>query len=242
MSKEFQSAQYDDIYASGGVGGIYDLPYRHSAYFPLFDAVHRVLKSHGATSVLEVGCGSGAFAHMLRDRSPAVRYRGFDFSPVAVQRAARRLGTGEPFFVGDARLESSYGTPTDAIVCTEVLEHIDADLEVMDQWWPGTFCVCSVPNFDADNHVRFFRNEHEVMARYGEKIDIQEVVRINKPFLPDISLRNTLRHLWWNRTRLGRAMAIMGWASFDEAGGWFVFAGRRKPPRALPASAVHGHR
>lgn len=235
MSKEFRSEQYDDIYASGGVGGIYDLPYRHSAYYPLFRAVHQELLRHRAKSVLEVGCGSGAFAHLLRERSPDVQYRGFDFSSTAVQRAAKRLGSVEHFFVGDARSAISYSNPTDAIVCTEVLEHIDADVEVISQWWPGARCVCSVPNFDADNHVRFFRSEDEVTARYGELIDIDRVVRINKPFLPDISLRNTLRHLWWNRTRLRRAMAIMGWSSFDDLGGWFVFSGRRKPRIDAPA-------
>ncbi|WP_448192587.1 methyltransferase domain-containing protein [Azospirillum sp. sgz301742] len=41
-------------------------------------------------SVLEVGCGSGAFAHMLFDRTD-MAYRGFDFSPSGVQAAQRRV-------------------------------------------------------------------------------------------------------------------------------------------------------
>lgn len=228
MSKEYISQQYDDIYSAGGYEGVYDLPYWHSGYLPLFAEVHRLLVARGIGSVLEVGCGTGAFAHLLRDKSPSVRYRGFDFSRVAVERTAKRLGTSESLFVGDARLDTSYEGEWDAIVCTEVLEHIDADLEVVGRWRPGTYCVCSVPNFDADNHVRVFHHEREIIERYGGLIDIERVDRVKKPFLSDISRRNTLRHLWWNRYRPTRALVIMGLGSFDTFGGWFVFSGTRK--------------
>lgn len=228
MSKEYVSEQYDKIYSTGGYEGVYDLPYWHSNYLPLFTEVHRLLTQRGCRSVLEVGCGTGAFAHLLRDKSPAVRYRGFDFSPVAVGRSAARLGTTDSFFVADARREESYAGQWDAIVCTEVLEHIDADLEVVARWRRDMYCVCSVPNFDADNHVRFFRHEDEIKQRYGDLIEIERVHRITKPFLSDTSPRNTARHLWWNRYRPARALAILGLASFDDLGGWFVFSGKRK--------------
>lgn len=228
MGNEFKSDFYDAMYASGGAEGIYDLPYYRSSYYPLFREVHRALKRHDARSVLEVGCGSGAFAHLLQDREKGIRYFGFDFSPVAVQRAGARVGCPERFFVGDARVKESYSSTFDSIVCTEVLEHISDDLEVVKQWALGTYCVCSVPNFDADSHVRFFRSENEVRYRYGALIDIERIVKIKKPFLHDLSWRNHLRALTWNRYRPSRLLAIMGLASFEDLGGWYVFSGIRK--------------
>jgi SAM-dependent methyltransferase len=231
-SKEFVSKQYDEIYATGGAERIYDVPYRHSGYFPLFKEVQKTLRRRKVRSVLEVGCGTGGLAHLLKDRSPEIAYRGFDFSSVAVQRAGARLGQSERFFVGDARAQESYADRFDAIVCTEVLEHIEADLEVISQWTPGAYCVCSVPNFDADNHVRHFRSEEDVSRRYGALIEIERIVKVKKPFLTDISPRSRAQALVWNRYRPRRFLAILGLVSFETLGGWYVFSGRRVESRA----------
>jgi SAM-dependent methyltransferase len=228
MSKEFASQQYDDIYSTGGIDGIYDLPYWHSGYYPLFKAVWRTLAARGSRSVLEVGCGSGGFAHLALSSRRLIGYRGFDFSAVAVQRATVRTRRPELFFVGDARQPSSYEASFDTIVCTEVLEHIEADIDVVSAWPSGTYCVCSVPNFDADNHVRFFRSIADVRRRYGALIDIEHVAQIKKPFLSDLSWRSRARSLIWNRYRPRRLQAIMGLASFEELGGWYVFSGVKR--------------
>lgn len=225
--KEFGSSHYDAMYATGGFEGVYELPYRHSGYYPLFKQVRRALRRGGARSVLEVGCGTGALAHMLYDREPRLTYRGFDFSPLAVERASRRFGQSRLFSVADARAPESYAGEPDAIVCTEVLEHIDADLQVVAQWRAGCYCVCSVPNFDADDHVRHFASEESVRKRYEDLIDIERVVRVKRPFLTNLSMRSRARALLWNRYRPRRLLAILGLTSFEESGGWFVFWGRR---------------
>lgn len=227
MSKEWESDQYDNVYASGGADKIYDLPYRHSGYFPLFKEVTRTLRANGVRSVFEVGCGTGGFAHMWLDTGGAA-YRGFDFSEVAVARAKARTQRPELFFVGDARLAETYLGEFDSIVCTEVLEHIENDLEVVEHWKPGAFCACSVPNFDAENHVRVFSSKAQVVERYSPFIDITSVVQVKKPFLFDISWPNFARQLRWNRYRPKRIVKLLGLDSFDRAGGWYVFSGRRK--------------
>lgn len=109
-----------------------------------------------------------------------------------------------------------------------MLEHIAFDLEVVEQWPAGTYCVCSVPNFDAENHVRHFRSEDQVRQRYGHLLAIDSVQRIKKPFLSDISWRSVGRALRWNRYRPARMMAILGLTPFDELGGWYLFTGKRK--------------
>jgi 2-polyprenyl-3-methyl-5-hydroxy-6-metoxy-1,4-benzoquinol methylase len=224
---EFQKEHYDAMYASQKVRDTYKLPYRHSGYYPLFTRVRHALELGGGSSVLEVGCGTGTFAHLLLDSRPSFGYRGFDLSAVGVESARSRTGRQDLFHVGNAKAPVCYTGTYDSIVCTEVLEHIDDDLGVIRNWSPGAWCVCSVPNFDADDHVRFFVDEKSVSDRYGRLISIEGIVRIKKPYLTDISWTSYWRALRWNRYRPGRLLKILGLASFDDLGGWFLFYGRR---------------
>jgi len=187
-----------------------------------------MLVESGSKNVLEVGCGTGAMAHLLLERHQ-IKYQGFDFSPVAVSKAQARTGATELFGIGDATHESSYvGRQFDSIICTEVLEHIEADREAISQWRKGTFVVCSVPNYDSQTHVRHFKTESEVTARYGDLIEIRELRRLRKPFLTDLSFKNWLRAVRWNRYRLERLKWLAGFTDFDKDGGWFVFSGVRR--------------
>jgi SAM-dependent methyltransferase len=196
-------------------------------FYPLFREVVDKLRLHGSSSVLEVGCGSGFLAEMVMRNSKAA-YRGFDFSQVAVQNAGSRTGHPEVFFVGDARNARSYAFEYDTIICTEVLEHIDADLEVVQNWSPGTWCACTVPNFDWESHVRFFRSEEEVRARYGEFIAIETVIRVPRPVMPGGDLRRYLRNLRWSRNNPSEFLGFLGIQTFERLGGWFLFCGIKK--------------
>jgi SAM-dependent methyltransferase len=227
VGRQFDSTQYDELFSKGGAENVYGVAYRHSAYYPLYRQVHRLVTQRRIESVLEVGCGTGAFARLLLERSAGVQYHGFDFSRVAVEKARARTGHAEWFEVGDARDAARYSGNFDAIVCTEVLEHLEADLEVVRQWPEGTFCVVSVPNYDADDHVRHFNSEDDVRSRYGALIEIEHVKRVKKPFLSDISVSNYWRALRWNRYRPSRWLAIAGLSPF-ATGGWFVFSGVRR--------------
>jgi SAM-dependent methyltransferase len=217
---------YDVIFSSGGHRGIFDLPYWQSPYYPLNRAVLRVLRRHRTQSVLEVGCGTGAFAHMVFERT-RLAYRGFDFSPVALARAAARTGRPDAFFQGDATKAASYAGEYDALVCTEVLEHIVDDRGAVAEWPTGCLCVSSVPNFDSDTHERFFVDEADVRRRYGDLLHIDGIFRVKKPVLPILTWRRYARAIAksWRRPRL--LLDVLGAAPFSRTGGWFVFYGRK---------------
>lgn len=229
MDKALQSKEtYDKMFAEGGYQGVYDLPYWRSTYYPLFKRVLREVLRRDVRSVLEVGCGSGGLAHLLITESK-LDYRGFDWSRVGVDRAIARTQREEAFFVGDATARTTYdGRLYDCIVCTEVLEHIEQDLETVSNWKTGVVCVCSVPNFDAETHVRFFRSTDEVRARYGKLIDIEDVIRVRKPVLADISASSILRAIRWYRYRPRQLMAVLGLSTFESTGGWFLFTGIKR--------------
>ena len=229
MEKKPQAPEtYDQMFQEGGSDGVFDLPYRISGYYPLFRAVAKAVARHDARHILEVGCGTGAMAHLLFDTT-SLAYSGFDFSPLAVDKARQRTGRQDVFSIGDATLATTYqGRQYDTIICTEVLEHIEDDLLAMSHWKPGCRVVCSVPNYDADTHVRLFRTEAEVRQRYGPLLEIDQVTKLHKPFLNNLSRDNWLRALRWNRYRLDRLLWLFGISDFDRDGGWFVFTGKRR--------------
>ncbi|MEO9190479.1 MAG: methyltransferase, partial [Acetobacteraceae bacterium] len=162
MGSELSSEYYDQFH---GVEAHYRTHYRKSTYYPLFRSIVRELREVHATRILEVGCGSGVLAQMILEQLPAAEYRGFDFSRTAVARAGERTGRKDAFFVGDARSAAAYEYGYDAIVCTEVLEHIEDDLGAIRNWRLGVPCICSVPNFLNAEHVRAFRRESELRDR-----------------------------------------------------------------------------
>ena len=212
---------YDNLFEEGAQ---YIRPYRKTWYYPMFREALRQTKAMGARSVLEVGCGGGSFAQMLRDTTD-LTYRGFDFSQNAVQLARRRNGSDELFSTSNALDAKSYAGTFDTIVCTEVLEHIERDLDVIRNWPAGISCVCSVPNFDDPTHVRLFRDEQQVRARYGDLIDIRQITRVARPLFRGRTFAEYLRRLRWSRNNRARFLAHLGIGTFDNLGGWFVFSG-----------------
>lgn len=181
----------------------------------------------GSKRILEVGCGTGDFLHMLLDQTN-LSYFGFDFSKVAIEKARKRTGYYDIYEVKNGLLKNSYSGEFDAVVCTEVLEHIEEDIKVISHWKSGVNIICSVPNFDADSHVRYFNNKDEVFNRYEKYIDIKKIKLIKKPILTNISLRNLLRHLRWKRNSLIGILNVLGFTDFDKNGGWFLFSGVKK--------------
>jgi SAM-dependent methyltransferase len=197
-------------------------------YNPLFQKVLKKIQDRGSRFVLEVGCGNGFLAEMIL-RQSRVAYRGFDFSAVAVRNAADRTGLPELFFRGDALDVGSYAFDYDTIVCTEVLEHLDSDLDVIRIWRAGTWCVCTVPNFDYDSHVRYFRSADEVATRYGELVDIKVITKVRRPLILNGQIRKYFRTLRWSRNDPSRFLGYIGVHTFDRLGGWFLFCGPKKP-------------
>ncbi len=195
-------------------------------YDGLFRKVVANIRNHGSRSILEVGCGSGFLAKMILQEYDGI-YRGFDFSAEAIRNAGCRTGRPELFFVGDALDGRSYAGDYDTIVCTEVLEHVDRDLDIIRLWRDATWCVCSVPNFDYTGHVRFFNTADEVAIRYGGLIDVEGVLKIPRPIIPDRRISSYLRNLRWSRNNPSDLLGFLGIQTFSRLGGWFLFFGQK---------------
>lgn len=212
---------YDRMHAAADVAAT------RTRYDALFRKIVANVRDHGSHSILEVGCGSGFLAKMILDQHHGP-YCGFDFSPEAIRNAGVRTGRPELFSVRDALDARSYACEYDTIVCTEMLEHVDGDLDAIRLWRDGTWCVCSVPNFDYPGHVRFFNTEGDVTARYGGLIGIKAVIKIARPLIPDRRISSYLRNLRWSRNNPSEFLGFLGIQTFARLGGWFLFYGTRR--------------
>lgn len=222
------------MFQNGGYAGVYDLPSNRSWYYPLYKKVMEEILNTTCKQILEVGCGTGSFAEIACNKGYS--YAGFDFSEVAVKKARLRCGNSAMFYQGDALDKSSYKTAHDIIVCTEVLEHIEKDIEVIALFKKGVHVICTVPNYDSPGqHVRYFTTQDQVFNRYKQVIALERIEKLKKPVLPDISWTNYLRHIKWNRYNFSKLKNIFGWGAFETVGGWFTQVSRKcvTPPCAV---------
>jgi SAM-dependent methyltransferase len=164
---------------------IYHGHYTRSGYYFLWAVIVDRVRRDKLGRVLEIGCGPGQLAAFLLDQG-VESYVGLDFSPTAI-RLAQQAASGGRFVVGDARTSPLYDQcEYDAIICTEVLEHIEDDLLVVSRFRPGRRCLCTVPNFPYESHVRHFRDEAEVAARYDRFFRDLDVMALRSPTAEDV--------------------------------------------------------
>lgn len=89
-------------------------------------------------SVLDVGCGEGAWQPVLARLRPKARYLGFDSSAYAVERYGRRRGLHRAAFGDFANLRPC--PPVDLLVCSDVMHYLDAG--ELDRGLPGLAELC----------------------------------------------------------------------------------------------------
>lgn len=144
--------------------------YTQSHYYPVWTVVADRLKRAGVRKVVDVGCGPGQLACLLRDQG-IVQYVGLDFSPLRLEHA-RKVCPEFSFQLVDIFSSDFLRTETyDAVVLLEFLEHVNDDLGVLGAIRPGTLVLGTVPNFPAAGHVRHFSSASDVHRRYEEVIE-----------------------------------------------------------------------
>jgi SAM-dependent methyltransferase len=117
------SPEYYEI--AGALNASYD---EGSAHQALIDR----LVAADATSVVDIGAGTGEFGAALVARLPRLHYVGIDVSPVAVE-AARRLGRPGLFVAADAEELPFADDSFDAAVSLYALEHFIDPQRVLEE-------------------------------------------------------------------------------------------------------------
>lgn len=90
-------------------------------------------------SVLDIGCGEGAWRAPLLKLRPRLRYLGFDSSAYAIQRYGRRRNLHYARFGDFAQLRPC--PPVDLLVCSDVLHYLDT--RELARGLPGLAALCA---------------------------------------------------------------------------------------------------
>jgi SAM-dependent methyltransferase len=163
--KEKPAEWYDDHIADNFLKH-----YSETKYYCLWTVILDRMRRASAKAILDIGCGTGQFAALARDHG-IVNYCGFDFSKKRLDYA-RELCPQFTFVLDDAFTTRLFDTfPYDSVVCTEVLEHVEEDLKLLERVRPGSRMYGSVPSFPSAAHVRFFENANQVAERYSNQFD-----------------------------------------------------------------------
>jgi trans-aconitate methyltransferase len=145
---------------------------KDAPWFPIWRAVARLVPRRG--SVLDIGCGPGHLSCLVARRP---KYIGIDFSKIAIAMAKTRNPWAE-FIVDDLR---TCKLPlTDIVLATEVLEHIEDDLGVLERIKPGRRIIISVPTYDSRTHVRWFDTKADVLQRYSGLIKVSRAFMVGE--------------------------------------------------------------
>lgn len=165
----FDAAFYD--WAMAGRGALARKPLAKSPWRPVYEEAASWIAPN--EPVIDLGCGTARFAQALYAGGRYGGYTGVDFSPAALRVAARDLAklNLKASLAFDCEDLADWTPPAPLsgntiFTCLEVLEHLEADLALIERVPPGHRFIFSVPNYPSEAHVRDFRLLREVWGRY----------------------------------------------------------------------------
>jgi len=176
MGREREVRYYNGLFIESEE---YKLHYRESLYYVLWTQIIQFLKNIKEPRILELGCGSGQFAHYLYDEG-FKEYKGFDFSPVAVNCAKKTVN--QSFFKGNALDIVNYQYDYNVVVALEIIEHIKDEFTLIKNIKTGSPFIFSLPTFNDPSHVRWFHSQRQIEKRYYKFLNIKKIVRIEHWF------------------------------------------------------------
>lgn len=134
MAKRYDRAYFDRWYREGGIGGARRLARKVA----LAVATAEYHLERPLRTVLDIGCGEGAWRAPLLKLRPQAKYLGFDSSEYAVARFGPRRNLHLAKFGDFAQLRPC--PPVDLLVCSDVLHYLDA--RELDRGLPGLAELC----------------------------------------------------------------------------------------------------
>ena len=138
------------------------------------ELVMDLIRRHVATAhpvIVDIGCGTGATARAL---GRVGRVVGVDFSPLALEACASR-GLPELLRARAEAIPLASGS-VDAIVATDILEHLDDDLAALAEFRrilkPGGQVVLTVPAY------QFLWSEHDLALQHRRRYVAGQVAEL----------------------------------------------------------------
>jgi len=134
MAKTYDRAYFDHWYRRAGIGD----RSRLARKVALAVATAEYHLERPLRTVLDIGCGEGAWRAPLLKLRPEARYLGFDASEYAVSRYGRSRNVHYARFGDFAELRPC--PPVDLLVCSDVLHYLAT--RELDRGLPGLAALC----------------------------------------------------------------------------------------------------
>ncbi|MGY1529288.1 class I SAM-dependent methyltransferase [Luteimonas sp. A649] len=134
MDKTYDQDYFDRWYRGGGIGG----RQRLARKVALAVATAEYHLERPIRTVLDIGCGEGAWRAPLLKLRPKAQYIGFDSSQYAIERHGARRNLHHARFADFAELRPC--PPADLVVCSDVLHYLQA--REIDRGLPGLAELC----------------------------------------------------------------------------------------------------
>ncbi len=175
MRKHYDKTYFDTWYRTRGIG---DKP-RLVRKVALAIATAEYHLQRPIATVLDIGCGEGAWRAPLLKLRPKARYLGFDSSDYAIARFSRTRNLHFARFGDFAQLRPC--GPADLVVCSDVLHYLST--RELDRGLPGLVDLCGGVAFletfaredeaEGDEHdfkprpARFYRQRFEQLGLHA---------------------------------------------------------------------------
>ncbi|NDK39905.1 class I SAM-dependent methyltransferase [Pseudoxanthomonas gei] len=118
MQKQYDETYFQHWYRSGDIGG----PQRLARKVALAVSCAEYYLERPIRTVLDIGCGEGAWRAPLLKLRPKLRYLGFDSSEFAIAKHGRRRNLHYASFADFGMLRPC--APVDLLVCADVLHYL----------------------------------------------------------------------------------------------------------------------
>ncbi len=140
------------------------------------EAFNMIPKPRTGLKILDLGCGAGRFAFLLK-RHAITKYLGIDFSSARIERSKAYVPDFEFKCLNMKSTECKKLFPGyDIFFLLETLEHIRMDTAVLRSIPKDKIIIFSVPTYAGESHVRFFTSIEEAAGRYGQMITFIKAV------------------------------------------------------------------
>jgi len=122
-----------------------------------YDTIVRCLEKINPVSCLDAGCGDGVLEYCISNRMPGLKKTGFDISRPNITEAVRMNPAGT-FIQADGRHIPFGDSVFDAVVCSEMLEHLEEYAECLDELSRVTkqYLIITTPNAYSWKIIKFF--------------------------------------------------------------------------------------
>ena len=193
MTKTYDRAYFDKWYRRGDIGGAARLARKVA----LAVATAEYHLERPIRSVLDIGCGEGAWRAPLRKLRPRVQYLGFDASEYAIARHGRTRNLRLARFGDFATLRPC--APADLLVCSDVLHYLPT--RELDRGLPALADLCGGVAF-----IEVFAREDETE---GDDHDFQpRPAAFYRRRLRAVGLQPLGSHCWLSPARVPLATAL----------------------------------